>query len=123
MFKKKSLFFLLSFLVPFYHPFGTFWGPKILNFGNFSVPKPRVRKSTPPFYKLHASKCVPDPQNVPKRSPKCSQNGPKISPEASKSLKFDDLEPSSLPCSVQVPSKRQIKHSTLMLITYSCGSS
>ena len=40
--------------------------------------------------------CQKGPQNAPKMSPKCPQ-------EASKSLKFGDLEPSLLPCYVRVP--------------------
>ena len=68
--------------------FGTFSAPKIFNLGHFSVPKPRVRKSTPPFYKLYAFKCVPDLQNVPKRTPNCSKNAPQKSPRGLQKLEI-----------------------------------
>ena len=116
---KKSFFYVFGSYLFWCHfglDFSTFWVPQIVNLGHFSVPKPCLRKTPPPFYKVYASKCAPDPQNVPKRSPKCPKMSPKCPQEASKSLKFGDLEPSSLPCYVKVPQKRQMKHSDFMKI-------
>ena len=94
-FSLKTDFFINFFLTFFgviLAPILELWGDqkssKIIIFQHFSVPKPRPRHTTHPFYKLYASKCVPDPQHVPKRSPECSTNVPQMSPRGLQKLEI-----------------------------------
>ena len=73
-------------LISFFVPFQLYWEP----WGHFSGPKATTPKFPPPFLRVSASKCAPDPQSakrvppdtpkVPKRSPQCSPNVTKMSP-------------------------------------------
>ena len=75
---KISLFEVAFFPSIFGAILGPIWllfsGPQNCIFFSKISTNRRVQKATPPFYKALSSKRAPDPQNVPKRSPKCSQN-------------------------------------------------
>ena len=79
--------FFGAILGPIWLPFS---GPKISIFCSKISKNRCLQKATPPLYKASASKRAPDPQNVPKRSPKCSQNAsqnvPKRPPNVSSSV-------------------------------------
>ena len=79
--------FFGAILGPIWLPFS---GPKIGIFFSKISKNRRLQKATPPLYKAFSSKRAPDPQNVPKRSPKCSQNAsqnvPKRPPNVSSSV-------------------------------------
>ena len=91
---KISLFEVSFFPTFFGALLGPIWlrfsGPKISNFFPKISQNLRLQMSHPPLYKAFSSKRAPDPQNVPKRTPKCSQiasqNVPKRPPNVSSSV-------------------------------------
>ena len=77
--------FFGAILGPIWLPFS---GPKIFIFFWKISQNWREGNRTPPFYKAFSSKRAPDPQNVPKWSPKCSQNASQNVPKRPPNVSF-----------------------------------